>query len=59
MTRMLKYSLLLAVLQIPGCWPGGGDDTIAVTYIGNEGFLIRIGETKVLIDALSFVPRTM
>lgn len=45
--------LMLGLLFLPGC---GGEDvagTITVTCIGNEGFMVEMGGTKLLVDALS------
>lgn len=44
--------LLLGMLQIAGCWPNNQKCTLEVTYIANEGYMITMGDTRVLIDAL-------
>jgi len=51
---MIPYRvvLLLGMLQIAGCWQGNQKHTLEVTYIANEGYMITMGDTKVLIDAL-------
>lgn len=47
-----RIILLLGFFLVCGC-SQRREDTLAVTYIGNEGFMISTGSTKVLIDALS------
>jgi L-ascorbate metabolism protein UlaG (beta-lactamase superfamily) len=42
---------LVALAQLAGCRMSR--EPLEVTYIGNEGFLISMGNTKVAIDALS------
>jgi L-ascorbate metabolism protein UlaG (beta-lactamase superfamily) len=51
---MIRYRilLLLGVLYVVGCRDNNQENTLDVTYIANEGFLISMGGTKVLIDAL-------
>jgi L-ascorbate metabolism protein UlaG (beta-lactamase superfamily) len=51
---MIRYGtiLLLGMILVCGCSQKRGD-ALEVTYIGNEGFMISTGSTKVLIDALS------
>lgn len=44
--------LLLGMLQIAGCWQKNQKHTLEVTYIANEGYMITMGDTRVLIDAL-------
>jgi L-ascorbate metabolism protein UlaG (beta-lactamase superfamily) len=44
--------LLLVVLPAMGCWQNNKKQALEVTYIANEGFMISMGGTKVLIDAL-------
>ncbi len=51
--RMIVF---ICILQITGCGQNDRKDTLEVTYIGNEGFLVAMGSTKVLIDAL---PRSL
>jgi L-ascorbate metabolism protein UlaG (beta-lactamase superfamily) len=51
---MIRYRILL-LLGIPlifGCQQAYQKHTLEVTYIANEGFMISMGGTKVLIDAL-------
>jgi L-ascorbate metabolism protein UlaG (beta-lactamase superfamily) len=50
---MVRYAtiLLLGILLGSGC-SQDNTNTLEVTYIGNEGFMISTGSTKVLIDAL-------
>jgi L-ascorbate metabolism protein UlaG (beta-lactamase superfamily) len=43
---------LLVILPFPGTAQNSGKSPLEVTYIANEGFLISLGGTKVLIDAL-------
>ena len=40
------------MLQLAGCSPSNQKHTLEVTYIANEGYMITMGDTKVLIDAL-------
>ena len=40
------------MLQLAGCSPSNQKHTLEVTYIANEGYMIAMGDTKVLIDAL-------
>ena len=51
---MIRYgvTLLLGLLHIVGCWQNNQKRGLEVTYIANEGFMISMGSTKVLIDAL-------
>ena len=51
---MIRYGsfLLLGILLAGGCRHDGGEKTLAVTSIANEGYLISMGRTNVLIDAL-------
>ncbi len=51
LSRLLSFSL--ALLLLAGCRWGARYQPLEVTYIGNEGFLIATGSTKILIDALS------
>jgi L-ascorbate metabolism protein UlaG (beta-lactamase superfamily) len=44
--------LLLGILLTVGCWQDSQKRALEVTYIANEGFMIAMGGTKVLIDAL-------
>ncbi len=45
-----------AVLLVSAVLAGGsgsrGDDTLEITYLANEGFLLSHGETRVLVDGL-------
>jgi len=50
--RLLVVSILLVV----GCGQNARRNTFEVTYIANEGFLITMGDTKVLVDALPSSP---
>ena len=45
--RLLVVSILLVV----GCGQNARRNTFEVTYIANKGFLITMGDTKVLVDA--------
>jgi L-ascorbate metabolism protein UlaG (beta-lactamase superfamily) len=45
--------LLLSALLALDCRQTGAKNLLEVTYIANEGFMIAMGKTKVLIDALS------
>lgn len=51
---MIRYRilLLLGIFYVVGCRHNNQGNTLDVTYIANEGFLISMGSTKVLIDAL-------
>jgi L-ascorbate metabolism protein UlaG (beta-lactamase superfamily) len=40
------------MLQIAGCWLDNQKYALEVTYIANEGYIITMGDTRVLIDAL-------
>lgn len=53
MGHAIRYTLLFAMLPLTGCRHGGPDRALEVTYIGNEGFMISMGGTTLLIDALS------
>ena len=44
--------LLLGILLAIGCWQNDKKSVLEVTYIANEGFMVSMGGTKVLIDAL-------
>jgi L-ascorbate metabolism protein UlaG (beta-lactamase superfamily) len=44
----LVVIVALAMVQ----WPGTAASTLEVTYIANEGFLIKSGDQKILIDGL-------
>lgn len=48
----LGVILLLGVLLAVGCRQYGKKPLLQVTYIGNEGFMVSMGRTKFLIDAL-------
>lgn len=48
-----RVILLVVIVQVAGCWRSNHDNALEVTYIANEGFMISMGSTKVLIDALS------
>ena len=45
-----KVTLLLVTLLIVGCQRNSHHGALEVTYIGNEGFMIAMASTKVLID---------
>jgi L-ascorbate metabolism protein UlaG (beta-lactamase superfamily) len=47
-----RIILLLGSLLIAGCADNNRNGALEVTYIANEGFLVSMGSTKVLIDAL-------
>ncbi len=47
-----RVILLLSMLLVIGCRQDTKKQVLEVTYIGNEGFMIVLGGTKVLIDAL-------
>lgn len=49
---MQCVALLMLVLSLGAGSEGNNQKPFNVTYIGNEGFLITMGGTKVLIDAL-------
>ncbi len=44
--------LLLSIILGTGCGQDARKNNLTVTYIANEGFMIAMGNTKVLIDAL-------
>jgi L-ascorbate metabolism protein UlaG (beta-lactamase superfamily) len=48
-----KIALILALILAAGCHPKSNTGAIEVTYTGNEGFLVTMGDVKVLVDALS------
>ena len=50
--RGYRVVLLLGILQVAGCRQDNHKHALEVTYIANEGFMIAMGSTKVLIDAL-------
>jgi L-ascorbate metabolism protein UlaG (beta-lactamase superfamily) len=45
--------VLAALFMMSGCAGPDRPGTLQATYLGNEGFLISMGATKVFIDALS------
>lgn len=47
-----RVLFLFAFLPLYGSAQSGGKNPLEVTYIANEGFLISMGGTKLLIDAL-------
>lgn len=51
---MIRYSivLVLIILQVVGCRRNKEENRLEVTYIANEGFMVSMGGTKLLIDAL-------
>jgi L-ascorbate metabolism protein UlaG (beta-lactamase superfamily) len=51
--RLYTVILFLCIAQVSGCRQEGRRQPLEVTYIANEGFMIAMGGTKVLIDALS------
>jgi L-ascorbate metabolism protein UlaG (beta-lactamase superfamily) len=51
MSRYTKI-LLPAILLAVGCGRNSKEHALEVTYIANEGFMISMGSTNVLIDAL-------
>jgi len=50
---MVRYSLILLLgsFLVSGCWQNNRKHRLEVTYIANEGFMVAMGDTKVLIDA--------
>jgi len=51
-SRMRSFLLILTLGLATLHAAGAQTDSLSVTYVGNEGFLIEGGEHKVLIDAL-------
>jgi L-ascorbate metabolism protein UlaG (beta-lactamase superfamily) len=51
--NLLKTAILLLLTLFGGCGRNSTDGVLEVTYIGNEGFMIALGDSKVLIDALT------
>jgi L-ascorbate metabolism protein UlaG (beta-lactamase superfamily) len=51
---MTRYdaTALLCLLLLAGCRPSTREGPLEVTYLANEGFMIVMGRTKVLIDPL-------
>ena len=53
---MKKIAVLIIILiSIQICHSGNNENkvkNVEVTYIANEGFLIKVGDKKILIDAL-------
>ncbi len=53
---MKKIAVLIIILiSIQICYSGNNENkmkNVEVTYIANEGFLIKVGDKKILIDAL-------
>ncbi len=47
MSRFTPALLLGAFLGL-GCWQSTRENTLEVTYIANEGFMVSLGDTKVL-----------
>jgi L-ascorbate metabolism protein UlaG (beta-lactamase superfamily) len=47
-----RFLLILGILYVPGCSQDNRKSALEVTYIANEGFMIAMGSTKILIDAL-------
>ena len=48
-------ALIIILISIQICYPGNNENkvkNVEVTYIANEGFLIKVGDKKILIDAL-------
>lgn len=52
LTTCCRVLFLLGFLPLFGSAQNGGKNPLEVTYIANEGFLISMGGTKLLIDAL-------
>lgn len=48
----LVATALLAAVVVPAAGTVAAGEGIEVVYLGNEGFLVQAGETKVLVDAL-------
>ena len=44
------WAVLFLILATP--WAAAAGEGVELTYLGNEGFLIAAGETRVLVDAL-------
>lgn len=51
---MIRYGMILflCILFAGGCLQKNKKSELEVTYIANEGFMVSMGSTKVLIDAL-------
>jgi L-ascorbate metabolism protein UlaG (beta-lactamase superfamily) len=47
-----RVVLLLEIFLVIGCGQNNKEHALEVTYIANEGFMIAMGSTNVLIDAL-------
>jgi len=47
--RLYAVVLLLSLIALSSCTQ---QDKVDVTYVGNAGFLVKIGDRKILIDAL-------
>ena len=50
--RGYRVLLLAGIVQVAGCLRSNNDNALEVIYIANEGFMISMGSTKVLVDAL-------
>jgi L-ascorbate metabolism protein UlaG (beta-lactamase superfamily) len=48
--------VLLGFMLLSGCGRHTREGPLEVTYLGNEGFMVALGSTKVLIDALASSP---
>ena len=53
MRRLIVVLLLSAAVLIPGASPrGASEEGVEVVFLASEGFMVRLGHSKVLIDAL-------
>ncbi|MGA9398133.1 MAG: MBL fold metallo-hydrolase [Anaerolineaceae bacterium] len=52
MHKILPVILVILVLLLGGCRSAASNVQILVTYVGNSGFLVTIGDKKVLIDGI-------
>jgi L-ascorbate metabolism protein UlaG (beta-lactamase superfamily) len=52
MMNRYRVILLLGLLLVIGCGQNRKEHPLEVTYIANEGFMIAMGDTKVLVDPL-------
>jgi L-ascorbate metabolism protein UlaG (beta-lactamase superfamily) len=50
--KQTRILLLFGTLLAAGCGDNAQKGALEVTYVGNEGFLVSMGGTKVLVDAL-------
>lgn len=52
MKKSLSVILVILALFMGGCRPAASADQTTITYVGNSGFLVTIGENKILIDGI-------